>query len=78
MTPYTAAQIRAFEWLPEDGSWDTGALKDHKEVDRRNVNAAKSLRSAYPHLVIRANWRFRLTPSGIAERARLKKEGAIK
>lgn len=78
MTAYTPAQLRALEWLPGDGSWDTGALRDRGHIDQRNVSAAKSLRSAYPKFVDRKSWRFRLTPAGIAERARLVAEGLIK
>ena len=67
---YTPAQLRAFAWLPADGSWLKG---------RRSPAIGRTLKSLYYHSVFVefVSGRYRLTPAGIAERARLKDVGMI-
>lgn len=76
MTAYTPAQLRAFQWLPSDGSWRD---KPGREMGGAVNSLCLNYRGAYAEK--KGSDRtlgFRLTPSGVAERARLAKEGVIK
>lgn len=73
MTAYTPAQLRALAWLPEDGGW------------RSNPGSVRyGLLQLLGLCLVQYGWFvgnirfFRLTTEGIAERARLAKEGMIK
>lgn len=80
---YTFAQLRAFEWLPEDGTerketpehehalWSLLARESTSGMIRQRI-----LSPAGPSLGSRLA--YYLTPSGIAERKRLVEMGEIK
>lgn len=69
---YTPAQLRAFAWLPADGliGWDVG----------RRTKSLNSLLwwGLVKDIGGKRSRRYRLTPAGIAERARLVEAGEIK
>jgi hypothetical protein len=73
---YTAAQLRAFAWLPADGSW--------KVSTRPLARALASLNLCHRSLVLLScdslsgSREYCLTLAGIAERARLVKDGLIR
>jgi hypothetical protein len=68
---YTSAQLRAFAWLPEDGSWRKCDADEY-------VPASMSISIAFvEYRGSRFDPEYRLTPAGIAERARLVKEELI-
>lgn len=73
---YTAAQLRAFAWLPGDGSWRTLDLNDyvpgHMSLDSPFVESNRVFFGQQFEI------QYRLTPAGIAERARLVELGVIK
>jgi hypothetical protein len=71
---YTAAQLKAFAWLPSDGSW--------RDSPGRFVSALSSLSLSSGLKLAESEWgdfgprggrilRWRLTPHGRAEQARL-------
>ena len=75
MTPYTPAQLRAFAWLPADGSW-RGIYEGRNDLW---VTLEYLFRINLCQLKMGESFDiYRLTPAGIAERARLVKEGVIK
>jgi hypothetical protein len=68
---FTAAQLRALEWLPADGSWRTkpGRLRSAlASLIMYHRNLAEEQLDVGPRGGI--CWRFRLKAEGIQERAR--------
>ena len=72
---YTAAQLKAFAWLPSDGSW--------RDNPGRIVSALSSLSLSSGAELVKSKWvdfgprdgrilRWRLTPHGVAEKYRLR------
>lgn len=77
---YTPAQLSAFAWLPSDGAWADKPGRTFSSavgslcLYHRNI--AESITGAFG---ARGGWivRYRLTPAGQAEKARLIAEGKI-
>lgn len=72
---YTAAQLRAFAWLPVDGSWRNNAGNMRAALSSLDTFHSKHIDSEWSFIGSRS--RYRLTPSGIAEKKRLIEEGTI-
>lgn len=76
-TTYTREELRAFEWLPEDGDFRTTIYPSPALFQLRDEELATV--TLCPNIgVDGTSFIFNLTPSGIAERKRLVEMGEIK
>jgi hypothetical protein len=77
---YTAAQLLAFAWLPEDGSWRSGITSSMglsmKRLKAPDLDFVQRREKMYGDQGGPSTY-FRLTAAGIAERKRLVEEGLI-